>query len=195
MKWRCAAALLILVIAPGFASAAGSDTDVADRTKLGEFVPSSEPFPAPSVTLTDTAGSEVGLSDFRGKLVVLNLWATWCEPCLREMPSLERLQTRFGDRIAVLAVSEDRGGAKIVTPFIAKLGLESVKIYLDPKSTVERAFKVQGLPTSFLIDRQSRILGRVEGAAEWDAPKLLGVLKSFLGDDEIIKASLHKARP
>jgi len=60
---------------------------------------------------------------------------------------------------------------------------------------MERAFKVQGLPTSFLIDRKGRVLGRVEGAAEWDAPKLLEVLKSFLRDDEIIKAALHKARP
>ena len=189
MKWRCAAALLILVIAPGFASAAGSDTDVADRTKLGEFVPSSEPFPAPSVTLTDTAGSEVGLSDFRGKLVVLNLWATWCEPCLREMPSLERLQTRFGDRIAVLAVSEDRGGAKIVTPFIAKLGLESVKIYLDPKSELGHAFDVRGLPTSFLIDHDGNVLGRVEGGADWDSVKMLAVVEPFVSGGGVVKAS------
>ena len=189
MKWRCAAALLILVIAPGFASAAGSDTDVADRTKLGEFVPSSEPFPAPSVTLTDTAGSEVGLSDFRGKLVVLNLWATWCEPCLREMPSLERLQSRLGERIAVLAVSEDRGGNKTVEPFIAKLGLKSVKTYIDPKSEVGHAFGARGLPTSFLIDREGKVLGRVEGAAEWDSPKILGVLEPLLSGDGVVKAS------
>jgi len=114
---------------------------------------------------------------------------------LREMPSLERVQLRLGDKIAVIAISEDRGGSKKVEPFIDKLGLKSVKIYLDPKSVIERAFKVRGLPTSFLIDREGRVLGRVEGAAEWDAPKLLKVLKSFLGDDEIIKAALHKARP
>jgi peroxiredoxin len=111
------------------------------------------------------------------------------------MPSLERVQSRLGDKIAVVAISEDRGGGKTVDPFIDKLGLKSVKIYLDPKSAMERAFKVQGLPTSFLIDRKGRVLGRVEGAAEWDAPKLLEILKSFLGDDEIIKAALHKARP
>jgi thiol-disulfide isomerase/thioredoxin len=189
MKWGCAAALLILVLAPGLASAAGSDADVADRTKLGEFAPSSVPSPAPSVTLTDAAGSEVQLSAFRGKLVVLNLWATWCEPCLREMPSLQRLQTRFGDRIAVLAVSEDRGGAKIVAPFIAKLGLESVKIYLDPKSEIGHAFDLRGLPTSFLIDHDGKVLGRVEGGADWDSAKMLAVIEPLVSGSGVVKAS------
>ena len=114
MKWCCAAALLILVLAPELAMAAENDADSPDRTKLGEFVPSSTPFPAPPVTFSDAAGNPAELPDFHGKLVILNLWATWCEPCLREMPSLDGLQSRFGDRIAVLAISEDRGGAKTV---------------------------------------------------------------------------------
>src|SRR5438132_994914 len=134
-------------------------------------------------------------TEFAGRLVLINLWATWCEPCLREMPSLERMQSRLGDKITVVAISEDRGGSKTVEPFINKLGLKSFKIYLDPKSDAGRAFKVAGLPTSFLIDREGRVLGRIEGAAEWDSPKLLGVLKSFLGADEVIKASFRRARP
>src|SRR6516225_9509532 len=195
MKCTVVAALLFLLVAPGGSSAAECDAGAAEHTKLGEFVPASEPAPAPAISLADPSGVTVDLSDLRGKLVLINLWATWCEPCLREMPSLERLQSRLGDKIVVVAISEDRGGSKTVEPFIGKLGLKSVKIYLDPKSAMERAFKVQGLPTSFLIDREGRVLGRVEGAAEWDKPKLLGILKSFLGDEEIIKASLHKARP
>jgi thiol-disulfide isomerase/thioredoxin len=167
----------------------------SERVRLGEFVPASPPLPAPEISFVDLTGNTVSLSEFSGKIVLVNLWATWCEPCLREMPSLERMQSRLGDKIAVVAISEDRGGGKTVEPFIDKLGLRSVKIYLDPKSAIERAFKVQGLPTSILIDRKGRVLGRVEGAAEWDAPKLLEVLKSFLGGDEIIKAALHKARP
>jgi len=103
------------------------------------------------------------------------------------------MQLRLADKITVVAVSEDRGGSKTVEPFIDKLELKSIKTYLDPKSTAERAFKVQGLPTSVLIDRQGRILGRVEGAAEWDSPELLDILKSFLGDEETIKASLRRA--
>jgi hypothetical protein len=105
------------------------------------------------------------------------------------MPSLERLQSRFGDRIAVLAVSEDRGGSKAVEPFIAKLGLKAVKPYLDPKSAVGHAFEVQGLPTSFLIDRDGKLIGKVEGAAEWDSPKILGILEPLLSGGGVVKTS------
>ena len=188
MRWLVAAALALLLAASGLGTAAESESDTPDRTKLGEFVPASQPFPAPAISLADSSGQTIELSDLRGKPVIVNLWATWCEPCLREMPSLERLQSRFGQRIAVLAVSEDRGGDKTVEPFIAKLGLKSVKIYIDPKSEVGHAFAVRGLPTSLLIDRNGMVLGRVEGAADWDAPKLLEILKSFVGGDEIINA-------
>ena len=189
MKWTVAAALVFLLAAPALGAADEGEADMPDRTKLGEFVPSSQPFTAPAISLADTNGHSVELSELRGKLVLVNLWATWCEPCLREMPSLERLQSRLGERIAVLAVSEDRGGNKTVEPFIAKLGLKSVKIYIDPKSEVGHAFGARGLPTSFLIDREGNVLGRVEGAAEWDSPKILGVLEPLLSGNGVVKAS------
>ena len=189
MKWTVAAALMFLLAAPAPAATDAGDADIPDRAKLGEFVPSSQPFAAPTISLTDSDGHTLELSELRGKLVLVNLWATWCEPCLREMPSLERLQSRLGERIAVLAVSEDRGGDKTVEPFIAKLGLKSVKIYIDPKSEVGHAFGARGLPTSFLIDREGKVLGRVEGAAEWDSPKILGVLEPLLSGDGVVKAS------
>jgi thiol-disulfide isomerase/thioredoxin len=189
MKWKVAAALVFLLVSPALGAADEREADVPDRTKLGEFVPSSQPYPAPAIPLADTSGQSVELADLRGKLVLVNLWATWCEPCLREMPSLERLQSRLGDRIAVLAVSEDRGGDKSVAPFIAKLGLKSVKIYIDPKSEVGQALGVRGLPTSFVIDREGKVRGRVEGAAEWDSPKILGVLEPLLSGDGVVKAS------
>jgi thiol-disulfide isomerase/thioredoxin len=195
MRWSRAFISLLLLVLAGGGLAAEDKPDVREGGRLGEFIPASPLQPAPAVSFVDLAGNTVSLSEFTGKIVLVNLWATWCEPCLREMPSLERVQSRLGDKLAVVAISEDRGGSKTVEPFVDKLGLKSVKVYLDPKSAIERAFKVQGLPTSFLIDREGRVLGRVEGGAEWDAPKLLEVLKSFLGDDEIIKAALHKARP
>ncbi len=148
----------------------------------------------PAISFVDLTGDTVSLAEFAGKFVLVNLWATWCEPCLREMPSLDRMQRHLADKITVVAISEDRGGSETVAPFIDKLGLKSFKTYLDPKSGAGRAFKVEGLPTSFLIDREGRVLGRVEGAAEWDSPKLLEVLKSFLGGDEVIKASFRRAR-
>jgi thiol-disulfide isomerase/thioredoxin len=167
----------------------------ADPVPLGEFIPAAPSHPAPQVSFIELAGKTVSLSDFTGKLVLINLWATWCAPCRKEMPSLERLQTRLGDKITILAISEDIGGNKAVTPFIAKLGLKAVKAYLDPKTAVGRAFKVDGLPTSLLIDRQGRLLGRVEGEAEWDSPKMLAVIEPLLTSDDIVKTSFPPARP
>jgi thiol-disulfide isomerase/thioredoxin len=189
MKRALAAVWVSLLLATGLATAAEDEPSAPDRTKLGEFVPAAQPSPAPAVSLTDTAGHSLDLADLRGKLVVVNLWATWCEPCLREMPSLERLQARFGERIAVLAVSEDRGAGKAVEPFIAKLGLKSVKVFIDPKSEVGHALGVRGLPTSFVIDRDGKVLGRVEGAAEWDSAKMLGVIEPLLSGGDVVKAS------
>jgi thiol-disulfide isomerase/thioredoxin len=185
------AALMTLLVASGASSAAESRATAPERTPLGEFVPAPERSPAPAVPLTEAAGNTANLSDFQGKLVLVNLWATWCEPCLREMPSLERLQARLGERIAILAVSEDRSGSKVVEPFIEKLGLKAVKFYIDPKSAIGHAFEVRGLPTSILIDREGRVLGRVEGAAEWDSPKIIAIIERFLSDDSWVKTSSH----
>jgi thiol-disulfide isomerase/thioredoxin len=185
----------LLLALPGPGASAQADADAAGQASLGEFLPASRPWPAPPAGFTDAGGKTLSLRDFAGKLVLVNLWATWCAPCRHEMPSLERLQTRLGDKITILAISEDRGGSKAVAPFIAKLGLKAVKTYLDPESAVGRAFKVDGLPTSFLIDRQGRVLGRVEGEAEWDSPKMLAIIDPLLSKDEVIKTSFPRARP
>jgi thiol-disulfide isomerase/thioredoxin len=195
MRWRRTLALSLLLLLIRVDCAPADQSGPAEPPRLGEFIPALPPKPAPSFSFDDLGGNAATLTDFTGRLVVLNLWATWCAPCLREMPSLDRMQARLGEDAVVVAVSEDRGGSKVVEPFIDKLGLKSVKFYLDPRSAAERAFKVQGLPTSFVIDRQGNVLGRVEGAAEWDSPKLLDTLKSFLAGDETIKASFRKGPP
>jgi len=155
--------------------------------KPGEFIPASPPQPAPEVSFTDLSGNGVTLADFKGKLILLNLWATWCQPCLKEMPSLEKLQEGSGDKLAVAAVSEDRGGKDIVEPFVAKLGLDKVKIYLDPKSAVGHAVAARGLPTTLVIDGKGFVVGRVEGAAEWDSEKMAAVLQLFLPASDDLK--------
>ncbi|HEX6442489.1 MAG TPA: TlpA disulfide reductase family protein [Stellaceae bacterium] len=166
-----ALALLLAV-----AAAPAAEPDI----KPGEFIPASPPQPAPEVSFNDLSGNGVALADFKGKLVLLNLWATWCQPCIKEMPSLEKLQGSQGDQLTVAAVSEDRGGKGIVEPFLAKLGLDKVKIYLDPKSAVGHAFSVRGLPTTLVIDPKGQLVGRVEGAAEWDSEKMAKLLQPFL---------------
>ena len=125
----------------------------------------------------------MALADFKGKLVLINLWATWCQPCLKEMPSLEKLQAAQADKLTVAAISEDRGGSQVVEPFVAKLGLDKVTIFLDPKSAVGHAFSTRGLPTTLVIDAAGRLVGRVEGAAEWDSEEMAAALQPFLPAD------------
>jgi len=189
------AVLFTLVGRPAADQGRPAVEQAADQTPLGEFIPASPPRPAPPISFADTAGKVVNLADFDGRVVLLNLWATWCAPCRHEMPSLERLQSRLGDKIAVLAVSEDFGGDKVVAPFIAKLGLAMVNVYVDPKSKVGQAFHVDGLPTSFLVDRSGRVRGRVEGEADWNSPKMLAVIEPLLASDGIVKTSYPRAHP
>jgi thiol-disulfide isomerase/thioredoxin len=149
---------------------------------LGEFIPADPPRPAPPASFADAAGTPVSLADFRGRPIIVNLWATWCEPCLKEMPSLDRLAGRLaGKDPAILLISEDRGGDHVVGPFFAKLGLAHLKTFLDPKSAVGQGFAVRGLPTTILIDKDGRELGRVEGAADWDGAKARAMLSQVLG--------------
>src|SRR5712691_12625104 len=165
--------VLLLVLS---AAAAAAD----EKIRPGEFIPATPPQPAPHADFTDVDGNPASLADFKGKPVVVNLWATWCQPCLKEMPSLDRLQSQLDGKLAVAAVSEDRAGADRVGTFVAALGLQKLKIYLDPKSDVGHAFNVRGLPTSIVIDAKGRVVGRVEGAAEWDSAAMMAVLKPFL---------------
>jgi thiol-disulfide isomerase/thioredoxin len=156
-----------------------------EKPKLGEFIPATPPQPAPEAAFTDVDGKPASLGDFKGRPAIVNLWATWCQPCLKEMPSLERLQSNFGDRLIVAAVSEDRQGAKAVTPFVANIGLKNVKIYLDPKAELGHAFKVRGLPTSVVVDAAGMVVGKVEGAADWNSAGMLAVLRPFLDNEAI----------
>jgi thiol-disulfide isomerase/thioredoxin len=179
-----AISLLLMVTATATAAAASND-----NIALGQFSPAETPHPTPEIAFTGLDGKPASLADLRGKPVVVNLWATWCQPCLREMPSLERLQQKLGGRLTVAAVSQDRGGEKTVTPFLAKLGLDKVKVYLDPKSEVGKAFGVRGLPTSIVLDAEGREIGRVEGAADWDSDKIRTVL------DPLVKEEAAPAAP
>ena len=139
------------------------------------------PVPVPLEAFAALDGTPVRLADFKGRVVVLNFWATWCAPCIREMPSLDRLQPALRDRgLAVLAVSIDRGGAKVIRPFAKRLGLEHLGLYHDDEGALFQAFGVTGLPTTFLIDRRGQIVGAYPGAAEWDEPEARALIEHYL---------------
>ena len=160
-------------------------TTLADKgpPRIGwmeQFTVIDSPLPAPRVPLTNGEGSQVFLADFKGKVVLVNFWATWCAPCVREMPGIDKLQAKLGGKdFTVVAVNEDRGGAARARPFIERLGMTHLALYVDSKMAMMRAFKVNGLPTSFLLDREGRIVGKLEGIAEWDTPEVENLIRHY----------------
>lgn len=169
---------LVLTVPAGSVQAAG---DPPLKGEMKDFVLQKPPKPAPPLAFTTMDGKELTLADFKGKLAVVNLWATWCAPCIKEMPSLDRMNARLaGQGLVLLAISQDRGGAKTVAPFIEKLGLKSLPVYLDPKGGVQRALNVRGLPTTIVFDQEGRELGRFEGDANWDGSDARALLTHFL---------------
>jgi thiol-disulfide isomerase/thioredoxin len=137
-------------------------------------------FAAPNVPFADEHASLTAIRDFRGKIVILNLWATWCAPCVKEMPSLERLAGRLPpDRFAVVAVSQDKGGVAIAKFFLDRIGVRSLPLYVDPNGRVSREFGVRGLPTTILIAQSSTVLAKLEGPAEWDSDEIVAYLLSL----------------
>ncbi len=179
------ATVLALALALAFAeprNAAAADPAPPLRGAFGEnFTLLDPPVPAPLEAFTDLAGNRVRLAELKGRVVLLNFWATWCAPCVREMPSLDRLQAALGDRaLSVVAVSIDRGGAEAIRPFAKRLGLAHLGLYHDPKGALFRAFGVTGLPASFLIDRNGAILGAYAGPAEWDGPEARALIEYYL---------------
>jgi thiol-disulfide isomerase/thioredoxin len=140
------------------------------------------PKPVPELTFFDAAGNQVTLADFQGEVVVLNLWATWCAPCRREMPSLDRLQARYaGNGLEVVALSLDRGDVAKIREFFEELGIANLAIYQDPQARASRELGAPGLPTTIVIDRAGQEVGRLLGPAEWDSDAAFAVVDTLLG--------------
>ena len=120
------------------------------------------------------------LADYKGKVVFLNFWATWCEPCREEMPGMERLHRAYKDRgLVVLAVSLDSQGASVVNPFVRKLGL-TFPVALDPKMAVRERYGVWAVPSTFIIDRAGKRVLFANGSREWDSKAAHALMESLL---------------
>ncbi len=136
------------------------------------------PRPVPALAFVDRDGASKTLANFKGRVVLLNIWATWCVPCRAEMPALDRLQAKLGGPdFAVVPLSIDRKGIDVVKPFYAELGLRSLGTYIDQSGDAAHALETVGVPTTLLIDREGRELGRKLGPAEWDKPDAVALIQ------------------
>ena len=145
------------------AAAAAYPTGRLDRSHAGT--------PAPDVAFEDPEGEPASLAEFRGRPLLVNLWATWCAPCVIEMPSLDRLAQREGDRLQVLALSQDLDGRQKVADFFAAREFEALEPYLDGDIAFMTALGISVLPTTILYDAQGREVWRMTGLADWDGER------------------------
>jgi thiol-disulfide isomerase/thioredoxin len=184
------AGVVVLGVAAGGAyrelTAAGKSAAAASGLAATNETPASAPAGTgrmlPDLRFVDAAGASRALSEFRGRVILLNLWATWCVPCRKEMPALDRLQAALGGPgFEVVALAIDQGGIAAVTRFYTELKLGALRIYLDQNGDALNKLGGLGIPLTILIDRDGRELWRVVGPREWDAPETVRAIAGHMG--------------
>ena len=183
-------AFLIVVIVtftnilwPGgsFTKAANDATKTGDMTKFKEQIPR---IPAPKIPFINQDGKKTNLHVLKGNWLLVNFWATWCTPCIRELPYIYNLKQEMStSKIKILLISIDRSGSSIFQPFLDKLKLKGLKSASDPKAALMRALKLSGVPTSLLIDPNGLIAGSLTGDAKWDSPEAVSLLNYYINKD------------
>ena len=160
---------------PAAADLSASEVAELKESRAGDMrklVIHNDPRPALERTFETATGAAVGFDRFRGKVTVVNFWATWCPPCRKEMPSLDRLRAAIaGDDVEVVVIALDRASPEKIEEFFLSIGAENLKIYRDPTLRLGTEAGVLGMPVTIILDREGREVARLQGEAEWDAPE------------------------
>jgi thiol-disulfide isomerase/thioredoxin len=139
------------------------------------------PLDLPDINFNDASSATKSLADWRGKVVLLNIWATWCVPCRDEMPALDRLQTELGgNAFEVVAVNIDKGGPEKAKAFLQETGATHLALYTDPPGKLFAALKAVGMPTTLIIDRNGKEIARLVGPADWGSPEAKRVIEAAI---------------
>lgn len=174
---------------------AAGTTIAAAQQPPKNFILHEAPKSVASIAFEDAQRQARSLADFRGKVVLLNIWATWCGPCRREMPSLDRLHGLLGSAdFEVVALSIDRTGLEAVRKFYADVGIRNLAIYVDSSGKAARELATFGVPATLLIDRDGRELGRLVGPAEWDEPDIVQFLKRVVAQKTGAVILIHRLK-
>ena len=149
--------------------------------KFSNQVAIEDNLPAPDFTFPGLDGKMVRLADYRGKVVLVNIWATWCKPCVDEMPSMEKLYRKFkGEDFEILAVSIDAPGLKVVAPFMKKYNL-TFPALIDSEGAVKTVYGITGVPESFIIDQQGILIKKIVGPVNWATPNIFRFFSELIG--------------
>ena len=164
------------------AAALFGDSDLRAKLEAEGLSIAEERLEAPDFTLQSLDGTERSLSSYRGSVVFLNFWATWCRPCRVEMPSMERLNRTVNDERFVILAVDLREDPEAVRKFAEELGL-SFPILLDPRGTTGFVYEVRAIPTTYLLDKQGRLTARLIGSREWDTPEFEDALRLLMDEE------------
>lgn len=169
-------AMLLLGVKPSLGQPAKLNTG-----HMAAFVFKPEPPALADFKFVDGSGKERSLGEWKGRVVLLNLWATWCAPCRKEMPDLDKLQAQIGsDKFEVVAISVDRSGVNGAKKFLEQVGVTKLTLYADPTAKLAGELKVLGLPATLLIDAEGREIGRLLGPAEWASDEAKALVASAI---------------
>ena len=169
--------------AQGRPGQAGASSPLAGLNKgpMAPLVVRPEPVDLPHFTFTAGDGAETSLKDFAGKIVLLNIWATWCVPCREEMPALDKLEAKLGGGdFAVVAVNIDKGGSDKAAGFLKETGVAHLPLYTDPTGKLFVTVKAVGMPTTLIIDRDGKEIARLVGPADWASPEAVAVIEAAI---------------
>ena len=162
---------------------AGSVTKALSTGALAAFLVRPERKPVADFAFQDAEGKPLTIGGWKGRVVLVNLWATWCAPCRKEMPDLARLQKELGSPdFEVVAISVDRKGAEASSAFLKATGAEALKLYVEPTATILNDLQAIGLPVTVLIDRQGNEIGRLLGPADWSSPEAVNLIRAALAE-------------
>ena len=178
--------ILIILTSLSFKSYANNEELLMDKfleKELEDFEISKENKNISNLTFEDHTGKKIKFANFKGKILLINFWATWCAPCIKEMPSLDRLQLKLNKNFKVLAISEDRNGIKKVKDFFAENNINNLEQYFDVKGKLAKELELIGMPTTLVVDKKGYVIGRYQGDMEWDDTEVIKFINYFIEND------------
>ena len=175
--------ILIILTSLSFKSYNNKDNDLISeflKNELEDFELSKEKKNISNLTFKDHKEKEISFSDFKGKILLVNFWATWCAPCIKEMPSLDRLETKINGDFDVIAISVDRDGVEKVTDFFDENKISNLEKFFDIKNSLAKEMNLIGIPTSFFVNKKGDLIGHYQGDMEWDNLTVIEFIKYLI---------------